>query len=180
MTGRLIAVVGPSGVGKDSVMEALIAARPEMRLARRVITRPSGAGGEEFDGVSAEAFAQMEQQGEFALSWQAHGLRYGIPIRVQTHLKAGHDVLANLSRGMLRMAEDVFPGMITLNLHADRDVLAKRLATRGRETAQDIAARLERADQPLPQGITALTLDNSGALEDTVAEILRLLYPVRA
>lgn len=180
MTGRLIAVVGPSGVGKDSVMEALVAARPAMRLARRVITRPSGAGGEDFDGVSAEVFAQMTQKGEFALSWHAHGLRYGIPVRVQADLNAGHDVLANLSRGMLRMADDAFPGMITLNLYADRDVLAKRLSARGRETAADIAARLDRADRPLPTGITALTLDNSGDLHDTVAEILRQLYPVRA
>lgn len=180
MTGRLIAVVGPSGVGKDSVMEALVAARPDMRLARRVITRPTDAGGEDFDGVPPETFAQMAQDNAFALSWFAHGLHYGIPASIVADLGAGHDVLANLSRGMLDRAQRDFPGMITLNLTADRAVLASRLTARGREAADDIAARLDRANQPLPTGIQALTLDNSGALQDTITNILRHLYPERA
>lgn len=180
MTGRLIAVVGPSGVGKDSVMRALVAARPDMRLARRVVTRPSDAGGEDFDGVTPETFAQMEASGAFALNWFAHGLHYGIPATVRADLNAGHDVLANLSRGMLGRAQEVFPGMITLNLTAEREVLAQRLTARGRESIADIAARLERADQPLPAGISALTQDNSGPLSQTITNILSHLYPERA
>ncbi|MGB0905008.1 MAG: phosphonate metabolism protein/1,5-bisphosphokinase (PRPP-forming) PhnN, partial [Mangrovicoccus sp.] len=39
MTGRFIAVVGPSGVGKDSVMAGLMERRPDLLLAKRVITR---------------------------------------------------------------------------------------------------------------------------------------------
>ena len=46
--GRLIGVVGPSGAGKDSVMEALVARRPDLHRVRRVITRPETAGGEAF------------------------------------------------------------------------------------------------------------------------------------
>ena len=56
MRGRFIAVIGPSGVGKDSVMEAMVAGNPKIVLARRVITRPSEAGGEAFDGVSEAEF----------------------------------------------------------------------------------------------------------------------------
>ena len=56
MTGRFIAIVGASGVGKDSVMAALAASDPRLRLVRRVITRPSAAGGEDFDGVTEDAF----------------------------------------------------------------------------------------------------------------------------
>lgn len=161
-------------------MEALVAARPDIGLARRVITRPTDAGGEDFDGVPPDTFAELAQKNAFALSWFAHGLHYGIPASITADLNAGRDVLANLSRGMLETAQQQFPGMITLNLTANRDVLASRLTARGRETSVDIAARLARADQPLPTTIQALIIDNSGALADTIIEILRHLYPVRA
>ena len=79
MMGRFIAVVGPSGVGKDSVMEGLAAADPSLCLARRVISRPATLGGEAFDGVSERAFRKAEDDGAFILSWHAHGWHYGIP-----------------------------------------------------------------------------------------------------
>ena len=75
----IAAVVGPSGAGKDTLIEGALAAWPGLRLARRVITRPSDAGGEDFAGVTPAAFARMQQAGLFALDWQAHGLSYAIP-----------------------------------------------------------------------------------------------------
>ena len=101
MTGRFIAIVGASGVGKDSVMAALAARDPRLRLVRRVITRPSDAGGEDFDGVTADAFHARAAQGDFALHWPAHGLHYAIPATVLDDLAAGRDMLANLSRAAL-------------------------------------------------------------------------------
>ena len=63
--GALVGVVGPSGVGKDSVMQALVAARPDLRLVQRVITRPETAGGEPFEGVSEAEFARRRAAGDF-------------------------------------------------------------------------------------------------------------------
>ncbi|ARU01263.1 phosphonate metabolism protein/1,5-bisphosphokinase (PRPP-forming) PhnN [Yoonia vestfoldensis] len=180
MTGRFIAIVGASGVGKDSVMAALGARDARLSLVRRVITRPSTAGGEDFDGVDDAAFDAMAAQGGFALHWGAHGLRYGIPATVRADLAAGRDMLANLSRGALPAAKAQFDPFVTIHLTARRDVLAQRLAARGRETTQDIARRLARADYALPVGITAQTIDNSGDLDSCVKAVLRLLYPVKA
>nr|WP_040609662.1 phosphonate metabolism protein/1,5-bisphosphokinase (PRPP-forming) PhnN [Pseudooceanicola batsensis] len=178
MAGRLIGVVGPSGVGKDTVMEAVAAARPEVRLVRRVITRPGDAGGEAFDGVSEEAFARRAAAGEFALHWEAHGLRYGIPRAVEGMIAEGRTALVNLSRGVLVQAQARFPRFAVLALTAAPEVLAQRLAGRGRESAEEIARRLERADRALPPGLDrVMTVDNGGALEDTVAEVLALLDP---
>ncbi|MEO1313717.1 MAG: hypothetical protein AAFV27_07560, partial [Pseudomonadota bacterium] len=64
MTGQLIAVVGPSGAGKDTVLDAICAARPTFRRVRRVITRPSSAGGEAFDGVTRAEFARRAAMGQ--------------------------------------------------------------------------------------------------------------------
>ncbi|MEH6737502.1 MAG: phosphonate metabolism protein/1,5-bisphosphokinase (PRPP-forming) PhnN [Sulfitobacter sp.] len=180
MSGRFVAVVGPSGVGKDSVMQAMADRDPRIVLARRVITRPSNAGNEEFDGVTVVEFQSLKDAGAFMLSWEAHGLHYAIPIAAKTHLKDGRDVLANLSRAVLIRAQDRFARFDVINLTADRDVLAARLTARGRETETQIAGRLERATARLPNGIEATHLDNSGPLEQTVRAALDCLYPVKA
>lgn len=180
MSGRFIAVVGPSGVGKDSVMEALAASDPRFVLARRVITRPSDAGGEAFDGVSEAEFLRHVQEQDFALHWPAHGLHYGIPRSVDAVLAQGQDVLANLSRAVLVQADARFARFEVINLTANRDILAARLAARGRETPEQISARLDRAARPLPAGIHVHTIDNSNALELAVEDIRARLYPVKA
>lgn len=180
MTGRFIAVVGPSGVGKDTVMTALAVAEPRLRLVRRVITRPASAGGEVFDGVDVAQFKAVRDADGFALWWQAHDLFYGIPASVEADLAAGYDLLANLSRGVLGAAQARFGGMITLSLTATPEVLAQRLAARGREDAGQITRRLARASTGLPDSIAAITIDNSGALAHTVDQAQRALYPVSA
>ena len=179
MTGRFIAVVGPSGVGKDSVMQALAVREPSFILARRVITRPSDAGGEDFDGVTEVAFQRRVDAGDFALHWSAHGLQYGIPRSVDEVLAQGLDVVANLSRAVLSEANARFAWFEVINLTATRDVLAARLTARGRETATQISARLDRSVCPLPADIQVHSVDNSRALNLTVQDIRERLYPVR-
>lgn len=178
MTGRFIAVVGPSGVGKDSVMMALAAQEPRVTLVRRVISRPTDAGGEDFEGVTEAEFCDRRDQGDFALWWQAHGLFYGIPTSVDTALAAGQDVLANLSRGVLPQMASRFTQTDILVLTAPAELLAARLAMRGREDALDIARRLSRADFALPNGIVAHQVSNAGPLAQTVAAVRDALYPV--
>lgn len=177
--GRLIAVVGPSGVGKDSVMEALVAARPNLVRVRRVITRPSEAGGEAFEAVSPALFAARAAGGDFVLHWQAHGLSYGIPRAVHEVLACGQDALANLSRGVLGPAARLFPTLHVLHVTARPEVLAERLARRGREGRAEIARRLARPAPPFPDGLPVTEIDNSGQLDRAVATALAALYPER-
>ena len=177
--GRFIAVVGPSGVGKDSVIQRLVAARSDLHRVRRVITRPESAGGEDFIGVDRDGFAGMVEADAFLLHWDAHGLRYGIPRATTDVLERGDDVIANLSRTALRSAQAAVPRLVVVALTARPDVLAARLAGRGRETAEDIAGRLERAKLTLPEGLDVVELDNSGALDATVSTALNALYGER-
>ena len=177
MSGRPVAIVGPSGVGKDSVMEAL-AADPDIVLARRVITRPPEAGGEDFDGVSEEDFRRREAAGAFVLSWPAHGLLYGVPRAVNDDLEAGRIVLVNLSRAVLIAAQEVWPDLVVISLTAPPEVLAARLSGRGREAEDEQKRRLSRGSLPLPEGLTNVhEIDNSGALDDTVAAVRAVLQP---
>lgn len=175
--GRIIAVVGPSGVGKDSVMRGIHEVMPRTHLVRRVITRAPDLGGEDYDSVSVDAFQGMVENGAFAVHWGAHGLYYGIPQTVRYQLTKDTDCLANFSRKALMAGADAFPGMIVLNITARPETLARRLAERGRETEEEIAKRLAEADKPLPPGLNVLHISNDGPLSQTVARAAALLQP---
>lgn len=176
--GRLIAVVGPSGVGKDSVMSGLAAALPGLRRVRRVITRDPTLGGEAFEPVTEAEFARRRDAGAFCLHWRAHGLRYGIPADVRAATEAGTDCLVNLSRGALAEAYAAFPRLFVLNITARPETLAHRLAGRGREAEAEIARRLSRRGAALPPGLDVVTIANDGPLDDTIRAALRALQPV--
>ncbi|WP_093096599.1 phosphonate metabolism protein/1,5-bisphosphokinase (PRPP-forming) PhnN [Shimia aestuarii] len=176
MGAHVIGVVGPSGVGKDTVMHALATAHPDIRLARRVITRPEEAGGEDFDALSEAGFDLRVAEGGFALWWEAHGLRYGIP---QEEVAGEDTILVNLSRTVLGAARARFEHFAVLSLVAAPETLAARLAARGRESREEVAARLARAEFVRPKGADVIEISNDGALEDTVAQALDALYPVR-
>ena len=177
MTGTAFAVVGPSGVGKDTLIAAAAKARPDLLIARRVITRPEAAGGEPFEGVTEAEFSARLP--EFALTWAAHGLSYAIPDSVRRAQLAGQDVLFNGSRRMLAEAARVFAPLVVISVTADPMVLAARLAARGRESATDIAQRLERAGLELPAipGVIQREVDNSGDLDRARRDFLAALRP---
>ena len=177
--GRLIAVVGPSGVGKDSVMAGIQGSLPGIHLVRRVITRKPGLGGEDYDAVSDAAFANLIENGAFAVHWKAHGLSYGVPITVKYQLNKGTDCLVNFSRSALEQAAKIFPNFAVLNITAIPETLAHRLAMRGRETEDEIIKRLEQSDKPLPEGLDVIDISNDGPLLGTVARACALLQPVK-
>lgn len=177
-SGRLIAVVGPSGVGKDSVMQSIASVMPNVHLVRRVITREPNLGGEEYDAVAEPQFQDMAKNGAFAVHWGAHGLFYGIPQTVRYQLNKGTDCLANFSRKALQAGADAFPNFVVLNITAQPEVLAARLAARGRETETEIARRLAEADKFLPDGLDVITLSNDGPLDQTIVRAVALLRPV--
>lgn len=172
----LFAVVGPSGAGKDTLIAGARVVRPDLVVVRRVITRPEAAGGEDFEGVSVAEFATREAAGEFALDWRAHGLSYGIPA---AQLDPARDVLFNGSRVALPAAQSRFPGLVVVLVTAPIAVLADRLALRGRETAADIAARLERAGFDLPPGLSLRKVVNDGSPEQGITRFLAALQADR-
>jgi ribose 1,5-bisphosphokinase len=126
--GRLEAFVGPSGVGKDVLIRAVHAALPATHAVCRTITREADAAGEPCDAATPEEFRRREAAGEFLLSWEAHGLCYGIPATVAGRLAGGQDCLVNLSRAVLAEAAAKVPELVVLSITAAPEVLAQRLA----------------------------------------------------
>lgn len=176
--GTLFLVVGPSGAGKDSLIAGArkhLADDPGTRFVKRVITRAGDAGGEDHLATTAEAFARERAAGAYALSWEAHGLGYGLPADIEADLAAGRSVVANVSRGVIDEARRRFAPVRVIVVTAPVEVLARRLAERGRETEADIAERLARAGYATPEGDDVTVIENAGALNDAVARLLDVL-----
>ncbi len=171
--GRFVAVVGPSGAGKDTVLKAAAEALADdagVHFVRRVITREADTASEGHATLSPDAFLEARERGDFCLSWGAHGLFYGLPADIDARLEAGETVIANLSRTALADAARRFGAVAVVEITARPEILAARIAGRGREDSASATARVaRRVEIDLREAAdTYLRLDNSDALEPTV------------
>lgn len=175
MTGTFVAVVGASGAGKDSVINfARDRLGDAVVVVRRVVTRTADGGSEDHDSLSPEAFASAERDGQFALSWEAHGLNYGLPLALEDDLAAGRVVIANLSRAVLPRLLARYPSALVVEVSAAPEIIAQRLAGRGREGSEDIRRRMERSTGfPLPP--STVRIDNSSDLSVAGSQFVTLL-----
>ncbi len=176
LPGMLVAVVGPSGAGKDTLMagaRARLLGDARFVFTRRAITRPAEAGGEDHEALAESAFAARRDAGGFALWWEAHGLSYGIPRAIEAEMATGRVVIANLSRGVLAEAGRRYR-LRVLRITAPLPVLTARLLARGRENAADIEARLAR-EVKLPEGLDVVTVMNDGPVQAGVEDVLAAL-----
>ena len=182
MAGALVYVMGPSGAGKDSVLErarALLSADLPIAFAHRYITRPADVGGENHVALSRAEFALRRAHGLFAFHWHAHGNDYGI----------GREIHAWRRRRPRRRGERLaraLPddgrhrrghGPVLITAPAER--LKERLLKRGREDASATAERLQRGLTRDLDVAGVVTITNDGALDDAAEAFVRLLATLR-
>lgn len=169
--GPLVAVVGGSGAGKDTLLAgAREALGEEMVLVRRTITRPRGPG-EDHDPVSEQEFRRLAAAGAFCAHWSAHGLLYGLPVSLEEEARADRTVVVNASRTAVPdlVARSERPWVIRVSVSPE--VRAARLRERGREDEADISARLARAD-PAPTVRADLEIVNDRSIDAGVSALV--------
>ena len=175
-SGTFFFVVGPSGAGKDSLMDGARATLDDNYVfARRVITRPEGAAGEAHEGVSEAEFARRQANGEFLVTWDAHELRYGLPRSLVSELERGRNVVANGSRAVIAQLAARLPRFVVVLVTAPHDVLARRIAARGRESGEEVARRVARTGAALPPEVRCMTVSNDSTLEVGKARFVQAL-----
>lgn len=164
MSGAWVFICGPSGAGKDSVIAWArdhLAGNTDVVFAQRLMTRPTAAGADH-NGMAAEQFELLLQGGGLAWHWQAHGYHYGIASRYAQQVGWGRVVVVNGSRehvaGLRRSAE-----LQVVQIAADAQDIAIRLARRGRDAPEAVAKRLAR-NTLLAQVDADLVIANDGEL----------------
>jgi ribose 1,5-bisphosphokinase len=176
--GPLVYVMGPSGAGKDSVLDRarkLLTDKHLVVFAHRYITRPAAAGGENHIELSSAEFGLRRTHGLFAFHWQAHGNSYGIGREVYSWRRAGLTVVVSGSREHFQQLGGVDDHTHPVLITAPAERLAQRLAARAREDAEAAAERLQRSEAYDVTDRRLVTIVNDGRLDDAAARFVSLL-----
>lgn len=179
---RLAYLMGPSGSGKDSVLDYArerlssesVSSEPGVVFAHRYITRPGNQVGENHIALTEAEFAARLHEGLFALHWSSHGYHYGIGIEINQWLGKGLTVVVNGSRAYYPEALAAYPDMLPVTLSVNPATLARRLRQRGRESEIQIQHRLHRlagSNRSIPGPV----INNDGTLEEAGEAFLGLL-----
>ena len=165
--GRLVLVVGPSGAGKDTLINlarTACAGDPNIVFPRRVVTRQASAF-EENEEMDAPAFRQALAEGGFAVHWEAHGHSYALPRSIDDDIRAGRAVVVNVSRGVIGALRQLYEDVVVVTITAPADILATRLAARGRSSDADLGKRLHRAvdEVALAPDVTIVNVGDASA-----------------
>lgn len=177
--GRLFYIMGPSGAGKDTLLE-YVRARSDgtdaILVAHRYITRPAAYGGENHVYVTEAEFAKRLKMGLFAMHWSSHGYHYGIGLEIQSWLARGAQVIVNGSRAYLATALSRFSDLQPVHIVVSPEILAERLKKRRRESADQIEGRLARsAALPVSEPPGLLAIANDGNPLDAAAELWHIV-----
>lgn len=178
MQGTLFLVVGPSGVGKDSLLDGarkkLVSYR-WVSFPQRIITRPVDAGVEPHISVTELEFDNLLTNGSMWHHWEAHGLRYGIPNTVLANLENGINVILNTSRNELKAFRNKADNVVTIFISASPSIVEQRLRNRGRETEGEIQKRLSRIVDEPSRTCTTFVIQNDASLCDGTEMLVDLI-----
>jgi guanylate kinase len=185
----LVIISGPSGVGKDTIIEAL-RHRPRDPDYHYVVTcttrapRPGEVDGKSYRFVDEATFAAMRDGGEL-LEWaEVHGYWYGTPRDdVRRGLAAGRDVILKIDvQGAQKVKAQVPDALLVFLVPPSLEALFERLRSRATETADELEVRQRNAAIELArQGdYDHVVVNETGQVERTAARIEGIITAVRA
>ncbi len=151
MSGSLFVVAAPSGAGKSSLVNALLARNANLVLSVSTTTRalrPGEEQGREYHFVSRDTFIAMRSHGDFLESAEVHGNFYGTSRRwIETEMQSGRDIVLEIDCQGAAQIKLMFPDLVSVFIlppsHAE---LERRLRGRGTDSEAEIARRMVNAD----------------------------------
>ncbi|MGJ5178323.1 phosphonate metabolism protein/1,5-bisphosphokinase (PRPP-forming) PhnN [Bradyrhizobium oligotrophicum] len=175
--GRLVLVVGPSGAGKDTLLNLArreCAGDDRIVFPQRVVTREASAFEDNLE-MSEASFREALAAGAFALHWDAHGHLYGVPRAIQDDIAAGRTVVVNVSRTVIASARRDYARVIVVNITAPAEILAERLGKRHRPSDADIGERLQRTvrDDAVAADITIINVGDPTTHGRKLVEVIK-------
>jgi guanylate kinase len=158
MSGNLIVVSAPSGGGKTSLVNAMLAEDPNLVLSISFTTRPPRPGeqdGREYHFVDPASFEAMLERGEFLECAEVHGNRYGTSQKWIEEMRAcGKDVVLEIDWQGAQQVRRLYPGTTTVFiLPPSMTELERRLRARAQDSDPVIRRRLENAIEEISHAL---------------------------
>jgi guanylate kinase len=154
ISGNLFIVTAASGAGKTSLVKALLAKDPQLRLSISHTTRkprPGEVNGTDYHFVDDATFLSMLGEGQFLESAEVHEARYGTSqSAVDAPLKAGFDVILEIDWQGAEQVRRLYPQAVSVFvLPPSVETLAHRLNNRGQDSSETIAKRVAAAREEM-------------------------------
>jgi len=185
ISAAIYMVGGPSGAGKDTLLSAaqkqLVAAKDDtVVFVKRDITRDPEKCTELEIPKTCDEFDATRAAGGYALCWEAHGTKYGIPKpELDKHLRSRRRCVLNVSRTVIDECAAKYETdaveVYFLNITASSEELARRLVARAREPSEEIGKRVARAKELEPKGPRVITITNEASIEEGTALVVGAL-----
>lgn len=156
MAGLLFIISGPSGVGKGSIIQGLLARIADISVSISATTRPPRPGeinGVHYHFLKQEEFARYIEKGEF-LEWvRVHDAYYGTPKQfLEKELSQGKDIVLDIEIKGAKEVKKIFPLAISIFIiPPSLEELRNRLSSRKTENKQARSQRLARAEEELQE-----------------------------
>jgi len=182
--GLIFVISGPSGVGKDALIEKLVALDPNLERSVSYTTRrprPSEKDGVDYSFVSREEFQRLAERGEFLEHAMYDGNMYGTSARRVDELKsAGHDVILKIEvKGAEQVRRRLPDATFIFLAPPSMQELIRRTTQRQTESAEERSARQMIAETEMtfaPHYDHVVVNDD---LDRAVGEVLAIIQVVR-
>ena len=178
----LIVISGPSGVGKDTAIQALKERQAPFHFVVTATTRPprpEEQHGVDYFFVSHDEFAEMIEQGELLEYAVVYNDYKGIPKeQVRVALNSGKDVVMRVDVQGASTIRQLCPEALLIFLSTqNEDELVKRLIARKSETREGLKLRIATARQELKRldEFDYVVLNRDSRLDETVDAILAII-----
>jgi guanylate kinase len=180
----LVIISGPSGVGKDTIIDALRERRhdPEYHYVVTCTTRarrPGEVDGVDYHFLDRATFAAQRAAGEFLEANQVHGNWYGTPrSQVREALAQGRDVILKIDVQGAQVVKEKIPGALLIFLiPPSLEDLFQRLLSRATETADELEIRQRNAAIELArqEDYDYVVTNETGQVERTAERIDQII-----
>ncbi|MCX6020173.1 MAG: guanylate kinase [Chloroflexi bacterium] len=186
--GPLVVILtGPSGVGKDAVLERMRRPDASRHFVITATTRPPREGerdGEHYHFFTVERFEELRRQGQFLESASVYGNLYGVPRwEIAGPLSTGADVLMRTDVQGAATLRSAVPGSLVVFIAPESlESLRDRLLEMARDHADSIAKRIAFAEEECSRipAFDYVVVNREGCLDQTVATVEAIITAERA
>lgn len=175
MKTKIILIIGPSGVGKDTLLKCAkkaLKSDNNFNFVKRYITREPDDNEMNFY-VKPNAFEILKQNAHFISTWEAHENKYAIAkdcIEQKTNI-------VSISRANIKDFEKYFNNVTTIHITIPKDILRQRLIKRDREPIEDIEKRIARTYEKI-EAKNLIDFKNIDSIEESSKKFLELLRSI--